>query len=804
MFHLYELFGHDKEQRGFAYDFTTLDPTDEITLWYACGDVICTYLLYPVLAPSVLNPDTDGQTQKTIYAIEKGAVAGCRWMERNRIHVDLNRVGELIILGHKEWFSSIMEVYETASKILGRDVMPGIYKVLQANFVPNDLNKLLDYQIADAERKARGIYPDKGTKILGRDNKQWPSTYDVNAPMQLGVMFDEMDVPNLKHTEKSGQVKTSKDELDRVIEETGSQFPFMVKIKRFREVNKALSTYLYPMIWDLDATGGTDPTGSLMRISFNGHKVDTGRYATSAKEGRSRLRGWPQVNFQSIPSTAFDPKNPRPECMRRIREVVTARPTDAGKSPKIIAAIDFSGEELRLVTNLSREPKWTAAFFCCSQCGRTFSQASRPDGTSVTPLPPPPRCPNCGSDKIGDMHTMTAIEIYGTDAPNRPDWKVLRGHAKSVNFGLCYGGGGSAVMRSTGCDKNEGWRVKNQFDKAYMGLRAWWDKTHQFARKHGFVRTAFGRRYPLPDINSQDGFFKSKAERNAVNGPIQGSGADIIKIAMALVFKEMKRRGWLEKVMMIASMHDELVFEIDADILEEALAVISNIMTSNPFILKMPWTIPLTCDVEVGFDWTVPWDINGMKYKEVRFLPGNKKLKGKDKCPEGVDWDSLSSWPEALVPWFSMAEAGAVIGVVVDSPTPTEPPSDAPDEPSAPEESLVGLQPMPMGSFKLSEPIRHIDMAPAASQQAYLEDREEKQAGGSWEFKLRAPLTPETAVHLAKVICECRGTGMSVLDVVTVDGVHLDLDAEFRKYNIKLPISVNPRDFDATARIFKL
>lgn len=792
MIELYELFGHEKEKHGFDYDFTTLDPTSQEVLWYAASDVICTYLLYPLLAPTVLIEDTDGNTQKSIYTIEKSAVTAERWMERCGIHVDLTRVSELILLGHKEWWDAIQDVYKHATEILGRDVMPGLYIVLRDIIVLDDPHMLLPDQIDVAERQAKPMYGDKPSLIVGKDNRKFPSTYDVASPQQLGLMFEEMDVPGLKHTEKSGQVATGKDELERVITEAGAQFPFMGKIKRFREVNKALSTYLYPMIRDIEPTGGIDPAGGLMRISFNGRKVDTGRYATPAKENGPRMVGWPKLNLQSVPSTAYDPKNPRPECMRRIRETVTARPTGPGKPKKYIAAVDFSGEELRLVTNLSGEPKWTTEFFHCSSCDRTFSRDPRSE-TCKTPLPPPPRCPNCGSDKIGDLHTLTAISIYGQDAPSRPEWKVLRGHAKGVNFGLCYGGGGQAVVAATHCDKNEGWRIKNAFDKTYTGLRAWWDMTHKFARKHGFVRTAFGRKYPLPDINSPDGFFKSKAERNAVNGPIQGSGADIIKIAMSLVYRECKKRGWLEKCMMVASMHDELVFEIDADILEEALPVIVNTMASNNIILGRNWIIPLTCDVEIGDDWTVPWDINGMTYKEVRFL-GNTKLKDKKKCPEGVDFDSLPTWPDELKPWFRSAR-----GENTDTPLNTYVPgpiSDAPvtatvvaptvtmDDVST--QSLVSSSEPPVSSSMVVANIAHLGMPKPID-------------NSSWEFKLDALLTPDTVAKLARVIVKNRGRGMTPLKIRLVDGSYLDLDHYLSQSGVKTPILVNPLTFDASA-----
>ena len=775
MIELYELWGNDKEKPGFRYDFTTLDPTSIEVLWYAASDVICTWLLYPLLSPSVFDNETDGGNQKSVYKIEKSVVTAERWMERCQVHIDLNKVRELIILGHKEWWDAVLDVYHHATIILGRDVMPGKFKILLDGIILDDPTNLLPSQLEAAERRAKPMYGEKPMSIIGKDDKKYSSTYDVVSPLQLGIMFSEMEVPGLKYTEKSGQVMTSREELDRVVEEAGAQFPFMMKVKRFREVNKALSTYLYPLILDVEVDPSVDPDGGLARISFNGRKVDTGRYATAAKENGPRMVGFPKINLQAVPSTAFNPDKPRPECMRRIREAITARPPKKGRSRKYIVAVDYSGEELRLVTNFSRESKWIAEFFRCSGCGRTFSREPRSE-TSRTPNAPPARCPNCGSDRIGDLHTLTAIEIYGQDAPSRQEWKVLRGNAKGVNFGLCYGGGPHAVQQATGCDRQEGNRVKATFNKTYSELRAWWDVTHKFAKKHAFVRTAFGRKYPLPDINNIDSFFRSKAERNAVNGPIQGTGADIIKIAMALVFKEMKNRGWLDKVMMVATMHDELVFEIDADIIEVAIPLLSDIMTSNDIILGRGWIIPLTCDVELGHDWSVPWDTNKMMYKEVRFH-GNKKVKDQSKCPDGVDFESLSSWPEELHQWFSSAG-------VVSRPSPVQQ-GDTPAQ-----QNPVVRQPEPtigMTSAMTMANIAHFGVPVA-------EDN------SSWELRLSAPLTPDTVVKLAQVIVRNRGRGMSQLRIKTMSGVQLDLDSHLSALGIKTPILTSKVDFEAAAR----
>jgi len=271
-----------------------------------------------------------------------------------------------------------------------------------------------------------------------------------------------------------------------------------------------------------------------------------------------------------------------------------------------------------LVTNLSKEPKWITEFFRCNDCGRTFDRKEVP----------PPFCPNCSSDKIGDLHSITAMSLFGEDARMKPNWKFLRQISKSINFGLCYGGGGEAVRQTFSksgeyCSKEEGWRIKHQFDKTYPTLKAWWGKQHDFARRNKLVLTAFGRKYPLPDIDHENGFFRSKAERNAVNGPIQGTSADLTKAAMAIIFKEFQKRGWLEKCMLVITMHDELCFECDGDILEEAITVISDIMVNNNYVRRKKWIVSLPVDVEAGFDWSVKWNITEIRH-------------GQAECPDAL------------------------------------------------------------------------------------------------------------------------------------------------------------------------
>jgi DNA polymerase I-like protein with 3'-5' exonuclease and polymerase domains len=613
MIELTDLFPEDR--RKGQLDFSELDPSWEPVTWYGASDAICTWKLHAKLSPAVLQP-TDGNPGQTfIYAMEKLCLASTRWMERARILTDQDKARELIRIGQREWVASLEEVYKSASEIVGRDIRPGYYRLMfvgvpgseALKFDPEVVSPSYMERVDDARRAADKLKLDptetKGKKtavqtvtkrVASLVNKgateevAFPVVYDVMSAQQLGALLRECAVPGLTVTEKSGQVATSKDELERVLEEQGAKFPFAAKIKRFREVAKALSTYLLPIIEDCA------PDGTL-KADFNAHKIDTGRFCAPSSSD-PKLDGGTRFPFHGTPAT-YDPN--RPECLGRIRECIIARPG------KVLVAIDFSGVELRIVTNLSREPKWLREFFHCSGCDHMFSGG---DGTE-TPAPPPPFCPVCGSDKIGDLHTLTALAIYGEDSIKRPDWKQLRQYAKGTNFALCYGGGGSAVDAATGCGKQEGWRIKDQFDKTYKGLKGWWDLQHRFARKYGYVLTAFGRRYPLPDINHELSGFRAKAERNATNGPIQGTSADITKLSMGLIYKDCKARGWLDKVHMLITMHDELVFEIDRDILAEAIDTFVAIMNRNAALLKLKWPVPLTSDVEMGPDWTVPWDL---------------------------------------------------------------------------------------------------------------------------------------------------------------------------------------------------
>jgi len=661
MIELDELFTPEERKAG-GLNFGNLDPTWEPATWYACSDAMCTLGLRRVLYPQVTDPDEHKNEQRTLYKIEKSCVSATRWMERCRIPIDRPKVGELIRIGQREWFACLVDVYAEINKALSRDARPKWMLVMQEHPTLRFDPESVEPSYMDARETAMAHAgeeekrtTEKSVPSLTDPRKQetvaFPVTYDVTIPEQLGLLMRELGVRGLRATEKSGQVKTSKDELERVIEEAGDEYPYMGKIRRFREVAKALSSNLFP-IWH-DTSPERSPDGRI-RVSFNAHKVDTGRFSTPTPRDEARFTGQVRWNLHSIPAT-YDKK--KPECMRRMREII--RVTD----DKVLYAIDYSGVELRIVTNLSGEPKWVEEFFRCSECDTKFDKGQ---GTK----PPPHFCPKCDSDKIGDLHTLTALAIYGEGAKDSPDFKQKRQASKSLNFAMCYGGGGSAAQRAVGVDKEEGWRIKNQFDKSYTGLRRWWGKQHDTARRWTYVRTAFGRKYPLPDILHTDGGFRSKAERNAVNGPVQGTSADIMKLAMVLIYREFKKRGWLRRAKAIVTIHDELVFEVDGDIAEEMVDVTVPLMVEKT-VAPLGWLVPLKVDIEFGQDWLVPLNLIEMEHgkkpwpeKWARMFP--RRSSGQPHAP------TPSPAPSTDVP-PTMTTAPVRVEPTVSSTTPTSP-----------------------------------------------------------------------------------------------------------------------------------
>ena len=193
-----------------------------------------------------------------------------------------------------------------------------------------------------------------------------------------------------------------------------------------------------------------------------------------------------------------------------------------------------------------------------------------------------------------DIHTLTAAEVFGVDPATMS--KETRARAKAVNFGIVYGISPFGFAAQLGIDQKEAKTyIETYFDR-YKGVRTFIDQTLETVRRDGFVRTAFGRLRPIPDITSRNPNMRGFAERTAVNTPLQGTAADLIKLAMIALDREIATRNL--KSRMTLQVHDELLFDVVPEELEEMKTLVKHEMESVSH-----FSIPIVADVGTGENW---------------------------------------------------------------------------------------------------------------------------------------------------------------------------------------------------------
>ena len=193
-----------------------------------------------------------------------------------------------------------------------------------------------------------------------------------------------------------------------------------------------------------------------------------------------------------------------------------------------------------------------------------------------------------------DIHKSTAAKVF--NVPLEEVTKEQRSHAKTVNFGIIYGVSAFGLSNQTNLSRKESAELIDAYYKTYPKLKSFISDQVDFARENGYVETISGRRRYLKDINSANAIVRGGAERNAVNAPIQGSAADIIKIAMINIHKKLKSENWQSK--MLLQVHDELVFDVHNSELEKIQPMIKHEMESA---FKM--IVPLEVEIGMGKNW---------------------------------------------------------------------------------------------------------------------------------------------------------------------------------------------------------
>lgn len=276
------------------------------------------------------------------------------------------------------------------------------------------------------------------------------------------------------------------------------------------------------------------PETGRIHTSFNQMVTATGRLSSS------------EPNLQNIPI--------RTEMGRKIRELFVP-----GEGYQYIMSADYSQIELRVLAHMAGDASLLEAF--------RHNQ---------------------------DIHTRTAAEVFGTAMSEvTPE---MRARAKAVNFGIVYGISDYGLSRDIGVSRKEAGQYIDSYFAKYQGVKRYIDEIVACAHRDGFVTTLFGRRRHLPDINSSNFNQRSFAERTAMNTPIQGAAADIIKIAMIKVYDALKSQGLKSRLLL--QVHDELVLEVTEDELSQVGSLIKEAMEQ-----AVELSVPLLAEVKFGRNW---------------------------------------------------------------------------------------------------------------------------------------------------------------------------------------------------------
>jgi DNA polymerase-1 len=193
-----------------------------------------------------------------------------------------------------------------------------------------------------------------------------------------------------------------------------------------------------------------------------------------------------------------------------------------------------------------------------------------------------------------DIHTATAANVYGISLEEVTSDQ--RRNAKAVNFGIIYGQSAFGLSQSLGIPRKEAAGIIENYFAQYPGIKQYMADTMNFARENGFVCTLMGRRRYLRDINSANATVRGFAERNAINAPIQGSAADMIKIAMINIHRDFKALNLDARMTM--QVHDELVFDVPHNEVEIVKPIITENMKN-----AIKTTVPILVEIGTGVNW---------------------------------------------------------------------------------------------------------------------------------------------------------------------------------------------------------
>ena len=425
----------------------------------------------------------------------------------------------------------------------GDDIVKDLFKVFLPMLKENGLEKLF-YEIEMPLVTVLSVMEENGVKIDSQNLRNISEEFgkhihelEESIYAMAGVRF------NIASPRQLGEVLFDKLQLDAKAKKTKTgQYAtgeeVLQKLAGKHPIINAILEYRsYTKLKStyLDALPALiNPKDGLIHTSYNQAVTATGRLSSN------------NPNLQNIPVRTANG--------REIRRAFVPR------SPEYtLLAADYSQIELRIIAHLSQDPAMIADF-------------------------------NLGHD----IHAATAAKVF--HVPIDQVTKEQRSHAKAVNFGIIYGMSAFGLAERMEISRSEAADIIKKYFEEYAGIKEYMNRSIALAKERGYAETILGRRRYLRDINAANGTVRNFAERNAINAPIQGSSADMIKIAMIGIHQELQKLKMQSK--MILQVHDELVFDAHLDELSELKALVSEKMVN-----AMPLSVPVIVEINTGNNW---------------------------------------------------------------------------------------------------------------------------------------------------------------------------------------------------------
>ena len=426
-------------------------------------------------------------------------------------------------------------LFEVLSKELADESMEGLFHDLEMPLVP-----------VLAAMEERGIRLDvdllnaMGKELEGEIETAAAAAYEavgrefkLQSHKELGqILFEELRIQDEAGVKRPKRTRTGWATDAETLQDKYADVPIVKALLTFRELNKLNSTYVQPL------PGYVNPKTGRVHCSFSQTTAATGRLASS------------DPNLQNIPV--------RTERGQRLRQAFVPQPPDEHGDWVLLAA-DYSQVELRIMAHLAGDELMV----------KTFEEGR-------------------------DVHTQTAATVFSV----HPELvtREMRSKAKAVNFGLLYGMGATRLARETGLSSKDAKKFIERYFEAFPRVRAWKEAVLDHVRETGVVETLLGRRRPIPDINSTSPRARVFAENTAVNTPVQGSAADIIKKAMVELEQRLTDSELAGRLLL--QVHDELLLEVPASEVEATIPLVRDCM-ENTVVLDVP--------LKVDFGWGANW-----------------------------------------------------------------------------------------------------------------------------------------------------------------------------------------------------